>query len=480
MVEIIKKNKALAIIILVGLIGTFLRIKMLLDHQSLFLDEANVAKNLFELSYGELFGILKYEQFVPPLFAVSSKFMGEIFGYYEVILRFIPLLSSVLGMYFLYKLLKEFVPIKYIILPITLLAGNAIFLKYSVEIKQYTTEFAIGTFLMWYAVQSKIDDKNFYLKWSIIGIIALYSSFTSIFFLVAIGVYFLVLHFQNPQKKNIFLLFLMGFSWIIAFGIYFYTVLLANVNNAYLMKFHEQFYLRFPINKDNILHDLHLYTNNAARMIKYTSALFFLSLTGLILGYRTFRAKILIIFLPLVLVSIASLLHKFTFINRVVMPFYSIGLVLISLGIFLLTKRLKPKIQNIGIGLSLFLVIGTIQIKYITHTYVFQEMRSAILYIQSNIQDGDEIWAVNGAKPILDYYNEIHPNAHNWSFAQNKIYKKKSWDISFGQHPQKIFVVMASIYDNQRKRALDKLNEVYKQVDVHDYNGVFVYEFVLK
>jgi len=52
-----------------------------------FIDEANVARNLFDRSFTGFFQPLDHQQYAPPFFMVVSKLCGELFSYGERALR---------------------------------------------------------------------------------------------------------------------------------------------------------------------------------------------------------------------------------------------------------------------------------------------------------------------------------------------------------------------------------------------------------
>ena len=51
----------------------YLKISQYLEARSLFIDEANLARNIAEKGYLTLFSNLDYEQYAPPIFLVLSK-----------------------------------------------------------------------------------------------------------------------------------------------------------------------------------------------------------------------------------------------------------------------------------------------------------------------------------------------------------------------------------------------------------------------
>jgi len=55
-------------------LAALLRCIVYFQNRSLFLDEANLSRNIVEKPYWELFGQLDYEQFAPPFYSCAVKF----------------------------------------------------------------------------------------------------------------------------------------------------------------------------------------------------------------------------------------------------------------------------------------------------------------------------------------------------------------------------------------------------------------------
>lgn len=60
------------------------RLSIYTQSRDLFIDEANLARNLYEKECVALLGVLDYEQFAPPLFVLSTKLNAQVFGFHRV------------------------------------------------------------------------------------------------------------------------------------------------------------------------------------------------------------------------------------------------------------------------------------------------------------------------------------------------------------------------------------------------------------
>ena len=78
-------------------LAALVRFAVYLQARDLFLDEVNVARNLYERNFTSLLHVLDYEQYAPPLFLWFSKINTLLFGYSELALRLFPHFSSILS-----------------------------------------------------------------------------------------------------------------------------------------------------------------------------------------------------------------------------------------------------------------------------------------------------------------------------------------------------------------------------------------------
>ena len=76
-------------------LGITLRILVLLQDHSLFLDEANVVRNVAEKTPIEFFQPLDYQQYAPPFFMAIEKGISNLLGNTEFHLRLPILLYSI-------------------------------------------------------------------------------------------------------------------------------------------------------------------------------------------------------------------------------------------------------------------------------------------------------------------------------------------------------------------------------------------------
>ena len=99
-------------------------------------------------------------------------------------------------------------------------------IRYSTEVKQYSTDAVICLALVYLAILFKNKEWNLKnsLIWMFIGSISIWSSMSSIFILASVGFAFLYQSFKNKRTFPVWLV-ATGAVWLGNFGIYFFRIL---------------------------------------------------------------------------------------------------------------------------------------------------------------------------------------------------------------------------------------------------------------
>jgi len=106
--NVLKKTYLLNfILIIIFLLGIFLRAKGFLGNSSFWHDECALAWNIKFKNYGDFLGVLNFEQTAPSLFMILTKFLTRIFGFFEMVFRFIPFLVNCFSIFVFYFLAKK-------------------------------------------------------------------------------------------------------------------------------------------------------------------------------------------------------------------------------------------------------------------------------------------------------------------------------------------------------------------------------------
>jgi hypothetical protein len=137
-------------------VGTALRLRQYLSRRSLWNDEAALALNVVNRSYGELLEPLDIDQGAPLGFLFGQRTAVNLFGNNEFALRLVPLLSGVAALILIAVLARRLLSPLAATAAVLLTALLGPLVYYSAEAKQYSTDVAM-TLLLVYATVRLLD-----------------------------------------------------------------------------------------------------------------------------------------------------------------------------------------------------------------------------------------------------------------------------------------------------------------------------------
>lgn len=146
-------------------LGIVVRFYQYIFHKDLRLDEAMVAFSTFGIAWRDLFfAPLPNMQSMPLLMFVISKFLGNIFGYSEHVLYFLPFVFGVLTLFIAFKIAEYFFKKNTFgfLFFISMICGSLDLIYYSAEFKQYGIE-AFCAFLLVYCYLKNYTFKSFFI-----------------------------------------------------------------------------------------------------------------------------------------------------------------------------------------------------------------------------------------------------------------------------------------------------------------------------
>jgi hypothetical protein len=179
-------DAATAMCVAAALLGLALRLKEFVANRSLSQDEAMLALNVTHRSYGGLFDQLDYLQGAPYGFLVLAKLSVQWFGENEYALRLVPLLAGSVALLFFLSLARETVTAPAAPLAVLLFALSDPLVNWTVYAKPYAVDVLLTVVLLWLAVRLlRRPATSALVQFGIVGAIAIWLSFASIFALAA-------------------------------------------------------------------------------------------------------------------------------------------------------------------------------------------------------------------------------------------------------------------------------------------------------
>lgn len=127
-------------IVLLLALGVVLRVREYLAARSLWLDESLLALELIQNTPRELLGPLDFYQAAPAGFLLGEKAIGELVGYSEMALRFLPLVLGILALFVFVPVARRTVAASAVPVALTLMVVADGLVYYAAEAKQYSVD----------------------------------------------------------------------------------------------------------------------------------------------------------------------------------------------------------------------------------------------------------------------------------------------------------------------------------------------------
>lgn len=374
----------------------------------LFLDEANVARNLYDQTITGLLLPLDHKQYAPPLFLMAAKAFGELFGFGERALRLPAMFGGILAVGGLLLAGKRLHLGWWLLLPLALVFLNPEVLRYVGEVKPYCIDLGVAALLLAMALSRKQYNWS---TWMAIGALSIWLSLPSVFLLGAVGTGFLVTPVEQvPQKRHrerlIWIFVITG--WLVSFAVLYFAVLRPAIGSAYLNNYHDAYFLPLPQSNYPWGQLSSLLLSIPKLTFGFTAIAIFFGAGSLLIGWLKSNWLQRILFTgPLLLVLAASSFGFYSLIPRLmlfILPGLWLMATLGSKHVFETTTL--PGYWKYGfVVIWLFVLGGTNVIRHYWHPLTFSDARR----LTTQIDEGYKPILHHGVVPTFDYYQRIHP-----------------------------------------------------------------------
>lgn len=406
--------------------GVMLRLYVYLQNRDLIIDEANVARNIYERGFMALLSPLDYEQYAPPVFLWITKLSTLLLGMGEQALKLYPLLSGIAALWLFYKLLKEYIPVQAAWYPVSLMAFSPILIRYSSELKQYMPDVFIALLLIWLALNISIhtiSKRRFALLWILIGTVAIWSSMPSVFMLAGVGCYYGWQVLKTKQYKLIILPTLVSLVWVLQFGLYYLLMLQEQANSQYLQNFHRyDFLYATPANGGEWMHNWSVFSaliRQFEGMYPYVHNINTAFLViGTIMLVRKATAKSILLIIPVLALCAAAALNQFSMMVRVSLFIIPVLILIIGYGFaqyyYLKSSWLKGFLIAAGVyaaGCNITLLSK--------EPFKYEELTEGMHFVQEHKIPGDRVYLYHSSVSSFIYYTIIHPEKDKWADIKN-------------------------------------------------------------
>lgn len=467
-------------------LGVGLRLVVFYQNRSLFIDESNLARNIVEKSWTDFFQILDYYQYAPPLFLCIEKLSIGLMGANEYALRFWPLIAACLGLLLIWDITKRIKLLGYApLIPLTWMVFSPLLVRYSTEVKQYSTDVFVGLFLLWWMVrqgpparlkagrtQDELVTKwpaHFY--WALIGGLSVWLSMPSVFVLAGIG---LLLVYEAWQRRAITeiqrWLVVIGF-WLINFAGYYFLILSKDLDKQALIDYHSQYFFPLQWYKwEAWLQAGTVFRSILRSAFGFTTLAYLLGGLGLLWGLqRLWQTKTFLFWLllsPILICLAVSSLGFYSLIPRLTLFFIPfLWLIFAHAFSFSLEKSLFVPRQR-----ALLPILGTIALlailplqhgyRYFYRPLLIEQIRPVLRLTGTAYQADDVIFVDHEAKPAFIFYQDLHTDRpfipSQDIYLANWDDTPASWIANLAENHDRIWLVYSHLISAE---ALGKLKQ---------------------
>ncbi|PZF72450.1 glycosyltransferase family 39 protein [Taibaiella soli] len=446
--------------------GSVARIIVWFQNRNLFIDEANIARNIYERSLTDLARPLSYEQYAPPVFLWLTKICASLFGYSEMVLRLVPLLSGIGSLVMLFLLLRELVSNKAIWYPLALMAVSFIMIRYSSELKQYMTDAFVVLGLMTLALKTdilKISSKKFALVWLLAGSLAIWSSMPAVFALAGVGCYYFWIVIRGKAYQKMTPLLFVCVWWLLQFGGYFFLILKPQADTDYLQKYHSAFFVfLMPGSKEQIMHNWYLFKDMLRECSGYDTYSWIFNTVLFVLGAVLLlwknTARGLLLLVPLVAVFLAAGLHQYSLIGRMTIFAMPVILSVVAYGFYkVISIRFWPSQLLITLFTCQVINHHSLLLPMIKEPYRFETITEEFDLLQQHHISGQQLYVHGSAVPAYIYYTEIHPGKARWRTLLGGHHV--GWGTNLDSIGQTVQPPLAFIYSSLNSEELQRFKE---------------------
>ena len=194
-------------------------------NRSLWLDEANLARNIISRSFFELLYPLDHVQVAPILYLQLTKAFSLLTPNLDYGLRILPLIAFWGSLFLFYRTVRILFRTARarelaIILALSLFAFNTTILYYSGEVKQYMTDVFVTCLFLFLLVKEYKNPVNRYWCLGLAGVAAVWLSNIAPLVLTGVGGY-LLLKAGLADKRVLRHTVMVGVAWLGSFALYY-------------------------------------------------------------------------------------------------------------------------------------------------------------------------------------------------------------------------------------------------------------------
>ena len=393
------------------ILGFGLRLRQYLTSRSLWADEAMLALNIINRSFGELFQPLDFNQGAPIGFLLVEKFSHAMLGRHELVLRLFPFLAGLAAFGLFYLLLKQTMRRTGMLVALALFAVNPQLVYYTSESKQYIVDVMVLLAILVLALPlfQRPTRRQDFLLLAVAGVLALWLSHPALFAMAGIGVALCIHFLQKRNMADLRWIIIMGILWLTNFALLYFINVRNLSKNSYLTNYWTNEFFPLPLN-------LSWFTTYVSENIPLQFGIPYLPglvviliLVGWLSLYHEARPVAWTFALITIFAFAASAMQLYPVKGRLALFLVPLGIILLGKSVELVQKTFvdnKVTATMVTLALGAYLLYGPLSTSiplFITPKY-FEHMRPYIDYLSASWKEDDELFVSFWAEPAFQYY----------------------------------------------------------------------------
>jgi hypothetical protein len=351
-------------------LGVILRLADYRNNRPFWLDEEFIAESVVGRPILEFDRPLAHDQLAPPLFLVVTRTASRGLGASTYGLRFVPLVFGITALVLLAKVARRLVAPRAVPIAVALAAVSDDLIYYSTEFKQYSCDLmiALGCVLLGCYLGSRELTPRRLLTGAVLGIVALWASFPSVFVLAGVGLWLAGDAAIGRHWRRLAALALLGTIWVVSFGACYAVSRKLLAEGPFMWVWWDFAFLRLPPRSLGeaagvFWQFVNVFTDPVGIMTPLNPVAGALLSLGLFtLGLVSLATKrrwgsLIVLTVPIALAMLASALHRYPFHGRLLLYLVPSFLLPVAEGVDAVGRRCGRIV--LGVLVVILLVTST-------------------------------------------------------------------------------------------------------------------------
>ena len=486
-----QSNRAIWIIIFLGIV---LRVGPYLGNRSLWSDESRAALDIIGRPLSSVLTGADRRQTAPRGFVVLSKLTVMAFGESEYVLRLVPLAAGIIALFLFLAVAKRCIKPQAIPLAVLLFAISHPLVRFSSELKQYSSDVAFALLLCWLALvlESKRLRGSWMVVFGLVGAIAIWFSHPAMFVLAGAGLTLWVSALMRRDWRGLGYVSLAGLCWMTSFLTFYFASLHAMVSSERLLTYWKEGFMPFP---PLSVSDAKWFIATPFSVFKHTvgftlpGVAVFAFIVGCRYVFAEHKQKSFILISPILFALLASALGRYPFQGRLLLFAVPCFLLWVAEGAVHIASRARNGSAVIGgVFLGLLLLHPTLRCAlHLITPRTQEEIKPVLSHVQEHYRDGDVIYVYYSARLAFEYYSPRY-GLDDAEIIEG-ISSRKNWnkyrdDLGKLQGSRRVWVIFSHVHDtsgvDEERLFLSYLERMGRMLDAVQRPGASAYLYDMR